>query len=157
MDDRLSRETAVQTASAQYRLGMCFSSSIVRAASTMDRFLLFATPFPYGVYLVCIPSFCKIALNTQEKYSFKPSDRSHLILQFDSFSTRPFRRWKHENSSLFSLIGKIQVCLKKSSIKVTKYILPPVLSFCAGPHTLVWIRSRRLRLFGNGRRCCFPC
>ena len=67
-----------------------------------------------------------------EKYSFSPFERRHMIFLLASHSIKIFNFKKQEKTWLFFFIGKIHVCLKKSSIKEMKYRLPPKL-MCTCP------------------------
>ena len=65
------------------------------------------------------------------------SDQNTLIFNLDCFSSNALNSLNLSKHSLLALIGLSQIFLKKSSMKVTKYLHPPMDVVFIGPHT--WI------------------
>ena len=127
------------------------------SSSLIHRFVVVRT---YTIILFgFLPSFCRYPINCLEKYSFSSPDLRHMIFLSVSLSIKLFSFKKQGKTLLLFSIGKTQVCLEISSMKETKYWLPPGLTFCAGPHRIdhieflvasnVLIRERKVMLFSE--------
>src|SRR4051794_16846822 len=100
------------------------------AISTMVRLARSATPFCSGVYGVdgCLsmPCFFKYRRRALDMNSTPLSDRNTLILCSDCFFASALNSSNFLKHSPFVFNMYNHTFLEKSSIKVTKYIAPPM-------------------------------
>ena len=135
------------------------------AISTMVRFARSATLFCSGVYGVdgCLSMPCVYKKRQKALDINSPplSDRNALILCSDCVSASALNSLNFSRHPPFDFIVYNQTLLEKSSMKVTKYLAPPMEVVLMGSHTSECTISKgfvaRVPLsFGNSALCCLP-
>ncbi len=132
------------------------------ATSTIVWFKLYATFFCFKIYGVEVGNECfENSIFLEFSWlNFPPlSILKVLILPPICFSTNALNSLNFEK--YFTLFFRMKYFWKKSSMKDTKYLIPPKDSVLDGPQTFVWMNLNNLFVhdtpsFGNASLCYFP-
>ena len=110
---------------------------------------------------LAMPWMCKNSSNLLEVYSLPLLDLNTLILCSDCLSTKAFHSTNFSNTSLLDFSTYTHTFLEKSSMKVRKYLPPPIDVVLIGPHTSKCTSSNTLVArvppsLEKGCLACFP-
>src|SRR5450631_1740478 len=108
-----------------------------------------------------MPCLLKKSSKALEMYSPPLSDLRTFATCSDCLSTKVFHSLNLANTSLLDLSTYTQILREKSSMKVRKYLAPPMDAVFIGPHTSECTSSKILVArvppsVGNGRLACLP-